>query len=89
MQTLADIKSDSAALTSIDVSQEAYHSQFGKYQQFKLNDLSPDIEIDEYKGPLGDGFIVYEYKIVGKDRFCRKTNYGPETWHSSDWILLK
>jgi hypothetical protein len=74
-----------AALVS---AQEAYKQLHGKYQNLKLGVYAPNIEIDEYVGPLGVGFILYEYASdVGLD-YCRKTNYGPEDRFSSGWILL-
>lgn len=68
--------------------QEEQKTQSGKYTQYLRDEYAPDTEIDEYQGPLGVGYVLFEYITKDSNQYCRKTNYGPETWFSSDWILL-
>lgn len=71
---------------AVEASQSDYFAEHGKYQQFKKDTIENGTEVNEYVGPLGAGYISYEYKEVDGQLFCRATNVGPETWQGHDWI---
>jgi hypothetical protein len=67
-------------IATIQSMQDAYFAAHGKYQQFTYDGAT----IGEYTGPLGPGYIVYEYKEENGINFTKATDFGNEG-RSFDW----
>lgn len=43
------------------------------------------MRVDEYRGPLGDGWCLVVERLVGAERFVRVVHRGPEAWREQAW----
>lgn len=64
------------------------------YQAQSIADVFPELTginlpcaflCDQYRGPLGDGFVVTVFVRFNGTIYTRSRNRGPETWRSADW----
>lgn len=86
MATIEQVQENPQLLGVLNV-QNTKYEQDGKYRQYKKGEISEDVFVHEYVGPLGPGYLIYEYKTVDKERWFRVLNFGPETWHERDWAV--
>jgi len=75
-------------INEIDNSQTEYYSTRFKYEQIKKGELQDWLEVHEYVGPQGEGYIKILHAIEGKDEFIKTIHVGPEKRISRDWYKV-
>lgn len=75
-------------IDQINSDQTTFEAINGKYEQKLRGDIVDWVEVHEYVGPRGAGYIVFIWANEGQNEYLKKVHIGTDNWASqTDWAL--